>query len=120
MAGFSRGCIYLLDSSKAQLVPRVRIGATEGRQYKAVSCAAGGEVANPISEAYHCATPLKQEKAFLHNDIVSHVSGKFGNADKGGVLYLEMSERLLRKENHVALVYFKAIRHCLDHCLNLV
>jgi len=119
-AGFVRGCIFLVDASKAQLVPRVRIGDSKGRQYKAVSCSASGEHSNPISEAYHCATPLKQEKAFLHNDVVSHVSGKFGNGDKGGVLYLEMSERLLLQENHTAVIYFKAIRQCLDHCLNLV
>lgn len=118
-AGFVRGCIFLVDSNKAQLVPRVRIGDSTGRQYKAVSCSASGEHSNPISEAFHCATPLKQERAFLHNDVVSHVSGKFGNTEKGGVLYLEMSERLLRQENHTAVVYFKAIRQCLDHCLNL-
>lgn len=118
-AGFVRGCIFLVDNSKAQLVPRVRIGDSTGRQYKAVSCSASGEHSNPISEAFHCATPLKQERAFLHNDVVSHVSGKFGNSEKGGVLYLEMSERLLLQENHTAVVYFKAIRQCLDHCLNL-
>lgn len=118
-AGFLRGCIFLLDASKAQLVPRVRIGDTTHRQYKPVSCSASGDRSNPISEAYHCATPLKQERAFLHNDVVSHVSGKFGNQDKGGVLYLEMGEKLLLQDNHTALVYFKAIRQCLDHCLNL-
>lgn len=118
-AGFVRGCIYLLDTGKAQLVPRVRIGDSNERQYKPVPCSASGDRSNPISEAFHCATPLKQEKAFLHNDIVSHVSGRFGNNDRGGVLYLELSERLLVQENHVALVYFKAIRQCLDHCLNL-
>ncbi len=118
-AGFVRGCIYLMDGSTAQLVPRVRIGDSSGRQYKPVPCSAGGERSNPISEAFHCATPLKQERAFLHNDIVSHVSGKFGNNDRGGVLYLEMSERLLLQENHTAVVYFKAIRQCLDDCLSL-
>jgi hypothetical protein len=118
-AGFMRGCIFLLDATKAQLVPRVHIGDTRGRQYKPVSCSASGERSNPISEAFHCATPLKQEKVFLHNDVVSHVAGKFGNKEKGGVLYLEMSDRLLREENHTALVYFKAIRQALDHCLNL-
>ncbi|MBN8547678.1 MAG: HDOD domain-containing protein [Deltaproteobacteria bacterium] len=119
-AGFVRGCIFLMDTSKAQLIPRVRIGDSKDRQYKPVSCSASGERSNPISEAFHCATPLKQERAFLHNDVVSHVSGKFGNSDKGGVLYLEMSDRLLLQENHVAVMYFKAIRQCLDHCLNLV
>ncbi|MBX7144845.1 MAG: hypothetical protein K1X79_10375 [Oligoflexia bacterium] len=118
-AGFIRGCIYLLDPNTAQLVPRVRIGAVQGRKYKAISCSASGDHSNPISEAFHCSTPIKQENAFLHDDVVSHVSGHFGNADKGGVLHLEMSDALLSKDNHTPVLYFKAINKCLDHCLNL-
>jgi hypothetical protein len=118
-AGFIRGCIFVVDASSAQLVPKVRIGDTQERTFRPVSCSASGEKPNPISEAYHCSTPIKQEKAFLLNDIISHVSGKFGTSDKGGVLFLELSEDLLSKDNHTPVLYFKAIRRCLDHCLNL-
>lgn len=118
-AGFVRGCIFLMDPATAQLVPRVRIGDSASRAYKPVSCSASGEKSNPISEAFHCSAPLKQEKAFLLSDVVSHVSGKFGNNSKSGVLFLEISDELLGQENHVPVVYFKAIRRCLDDCLNL-
>jgi hypothetical protein len=119
-AGFIRGCIFVVDQATAQLVPKVRIGDANSRQFRPISCSAAGEKSNPISEAFHCVTPIKQENAFLLNDVISHVSGKFGNTDKGGVLFLELSEELLSKDNHTPTLYFKAIRCCLDHCLNLI
>ena len=118
-AGFVRGCVFLLDPKTATLIPRVRIGDVSARFYKPVVCSASGEHSNPIAEAFHCTTPIKQEGAFLHNDIICHVSGRFGRNDKGGVLHLEMSEGMLKNENHIPILYFKAIRSCLDHCLNL-
>jgi len=116
-AGFLRGCVYILDSKRMVLVPRLRLG--EARAYRPVSCSCGGERSHPVSEAFHCTMPIVEENVFLNGDIVSHVTGKFGNAEKIGILYLEMTEELrdIKPENRI--LFFKAIRQCLNDCLNL-
>lgn len=116
-AGFLRGCVYILDSKRMVLVPRLRLG--EARAYRPVSCACGGERSHPVAEAFHCSMPIIEENVFLNGDVVTHITGKFGNAEKIGILYLEMAEELrdLKPENR--LLFFKAIRQCLNDCLNL-
>lgn len=116
-AGFLRGCVYILDPKRMVLVPRLRLGET--REYRPVSCACGGERSHPVSEAFHCSMPIVEENVFLNGDFVSHVTGKFGNIDKVGILYLEMTEALREVDRENRLLYFKAIRQCLNDCLNL-
>jgi hypothetical protein len=63
--------------------------------------------------------PIVEENVVLNGDFVSHVTGKFGNIDKVGILYLEMTEALREVDRENRLLYFKAIRQCLNDCLNL-
>ena len=117
--GFLRGCVYMLDPAAMVLVPRLRIGDPEARAWRAVPCSCGGARTHPVSEAFHCTTPLSEESVYLNGERISHVTGKFGNADTVGVLHLELTERLLREEPHTRLMLFKAIRQALNDCLNL-
>lgn len=119
-AGFLSGCVYILDPSRMILVPRLLIGDARKRGLKAISCSCGGLRSHPVSEAFHCTTPLKQEGVVLNGDVVSHITGRFGNGDKMGVLYLEFNEELSRSiSSDDRLLYFKAIRQALADALML-
>lgn len=119
-SGFINGCIYLLDPRKMVLVPRLKIGASNPTNYKPVSCSCGGEKAHPVSEAFHCSFPFRQERVILNGEIVSHITGKFGSNDKMGVLHLEFNdEGLTEISSDERLVCFKALRQALGDSLAL-
>ncbi len=118
--GFINGCIYLLDSKKMILVPRLKIGENNLTAYKPVSCSCGGEKAHPVSEAFHCSFPFRQERVILNGEIVSHITGKFGSNDKIGVLHLEFNdEGLTEASSDDKLTCFKALRQALGDSLAL-
>ncbi|NDC37946.1 MAG: hypothetical protein EBZ48_07810, partial [Proteobacteria bacterium] len=119
-AGFISGCVYLLDPTKMVLVPKLLIGSAREKTFKTISCSCGGLKSHPVSEAFHCTTPLKEEGAILNGDVVSHITGRFGTGDRMGVLYLEFKDELselITSEDR--LLYFKAIRQALTDILCL-
>lgn len=117
--GFLSGCAFLVDEQKMMLVPTVRIGDQPLSRYKPLSCSAVSGSSHPVVDALSYSSPIIQEKVFLFGDQVSHITGLFGNAVKTGVAYLEMSDDLLYGERSETLLYFKALRQCLNDCLNL-
>jgi len=119
VTGFLRGCIYLLDAKRLMLIPRLRFGTGEARVYRPISCACGAGQSHPVAEAFHCSMPIIEENVFLHGDVISHITGKFGNSEKIGILHLEMTDALRDLPADQRLLYFKAIRQCLNDCLNL-
>lgn len=119
MAGFARGCVYLLDNRSSMLVPKLRIGQCVLSRYKAINCSLVSPEGSLIVEALYCSMPIKQEGVFLFGDLVAPMLGPIGSKEPMGVLYLEMNEALQLKETGECLNYFKAIRDCLNDCLNL-
>jgi len=119
LAGFTKGCIYLADPKRFRLLPTVRIGRANISEYKILNYADAGKRTHPVIDALNSASPLRQEDAFVNGEIVSIIAGMFGNETKSGVLYLEMGKELARSDRTVSILYFKAIRQCLNHCLNL-
>jgi hypothetical protein len=117
--GFNRGCVYLVDERRMMLTPMLRIGDTSLSRFRPLNCN-NAATDNPALEALSYSTPLIQENVVVAGEMVSHITGAFGNAQKMGVLYLEMSERLRESDRHRALVLFKAIRQALCDCLCLV
>lgn len=118
-AGFLRGCAYLVDPERMLLVPSLRIGDVNIARFKPLNCSTVGNSAHPAVEALSYSTPIIQEKVFINGDLVSHITAAFGNNERAGVLYLEMSDELILGERQAPLLYFKAIRQCLNDCLNL-
>jgi hypothetical protein len=100
------------------LVSSLRIGNTNLSRFRPLSCADAGQL-HPAVEALSYTTPLRQENVVVNGELVSHITGTFGNTEKTGVLYLELMPRLLDVDQIVGLIAFKAIRHCLNDCLNL-
>lgn len=119
LAGFTQGCVYLLDSKKMMLVPKLRIGASSLERYKAINCSLVSPEGSLIVEALYCSMPIKQEGVFLHNDLVSPILGPLGSKEPMGVLYIEMGPVLLAQQMEEPLVLFKAIRNAFNDCLNV-
>ena len=117
--GFSQGCVYLLDSKRVMLVPKLRIGACSLDRYKAINCALVDPEGSLIVEALYCSMPIKQEGVFLHGDLVSPILGPLGSREPVGVLYLEMTGVLLTQLSEEPLTLFKAIRTCFNDCLSI-
>lgn len=119
LSGFIRGCVYLMDNSGKYLIPKLRIGDAPISRYRSISLRETTLAELAIVEALSANLPVKQEAVYLNGELVSHVSGAFGSDDKQGVLYLEISESLLQGLENESIVYFRAIRQCLNDCLNL-
>lgn len=118
-SGFHRGCIYLADNNGDTLFPKLRIGDSALDDFKVIHCRERSASESAIVDALYSNLPLKQEGAIMHGMKVTHVTGAIGTGDKTGVLYLEMSEDLVGKYESEHILFFKAIRHCLNECLNL-
>lgn len=119
LAGFARGCLYLVDAHSMKLVPTVRIGDRPVEHYKPLMCGHNTESNSPIVAALSSMSPIRQEGALMHGERVSITVGQIGNSDKQGVLYLEMSDGLTDAPSHEALLRFRAISRCLNECLAL-
>lgn len=85
-----------------------------------IHCRERTQSESAIVDALYSNLPLKQEGAIMHGQKVSHVTGSIGSGDKTGVLYLEMSDSAASSYENEHILFFKAIRHCLNECLNLV
>ncbi len=118
-AGFSRGCIFLLEQREYVLIPRLRIGNDNLKRYKAVSCMDSGLQNNPIYEAFYSSFPIKQSGAVYLGDTTSLIAGVLGTTERAGVLYLEMPDGVANSTLMDVNVVFKALRQCMNDCLNL-
>ena len=119
MAGFRRGCLYLVDKSNSYLVPRLRIGDGDISRYKPIRCETDLMVEHPVANALFSSIPIKQNDVMLHGERVSHISGSIGNGQQGGVLYLEMSDAAADTLGNEQMISFRAIQCCLNHCLGI-
>lgn len=118
-AGFRRGCIYMAEANNTMMVPKVRIGEASLDRFKSMRCSNASPFSHPVLEALSCSVPIKQDNVLMYGELVSHVTGVFGTREKVGVLYLELAGDLAKEDSVKALNYFKAVRQCLNDCLNL-
>ncbi|MBX7137336.1 MAG: hypothetical protein K1X83_05070 [Oligoflexia bacterium] len=118
-AGFARGCIYLIEPDSLMLVPRLAIGDTSLNHFKSVMYNAGSSSFDPIVAAFRCQYPIMEDRAEVGGQNVSYVAGAMGDHQKAGVLYLEISEEMLRDRDSNVLLIYKALRQTLNDCLGL-
>ncbi len=118
-AGFVKGCVFLADANHRHLVPMLRIGRAQLSEFKALNIEDSGKVSHPAVDALHVSTPIRQEGVVVSGEVVSHITGSFGNSSKTGVLYLQMSKALAESDRELSLTFFKAVRQCLSDCLAL-
>jgi hypothetical protein len=116
-SGFLNGCVFLQDLETQKLVPKLRIGQRPLDDYKRILVGSSND--NPIMESLHSSVPLKRDGSVLFGERISMVAGLMGSVEKPGVLYLEMNEELASAGGFEPVLRFKAIRTCLNQCLNL-
>lgn len=118
-AGFPSGCLYFYESARSLLSPMMVIGKTDVMRYRQVSCHQAHAVRHPVVRALYSKMPIKEEEVLFDGDKLSHISGVVGRRDVEGVLFLEMSDKLRDAEIHEPILYFKAIRECLNEALGM-
>ena len=117
-AGFNRGCIYLIEPDSTKLVPRLAIESPLG-SFSAVSYTAPSTEYHPVVSAFRCKTPIMEDNVVVEGRAVSYIAGALGDLQRAGVLYLEISDDLLKNRSSSILVCYKALRQTLADCLNL-
>jgi hypothetical protein len=113
-AGYSRGCIYLMENRELTLTPRLRIGSGSINRYRALSCIDPGLETNPIVHAFSCSYPVKETNIVFLGEHVSLVAGALGTSERAGVLYLEVSNATESGRDMDSLQLFRAIRQCMN------
>lgn len=133
-AGFSGGCIFVLDPAKMSLVPRATFGKIRGRRPAAVALPAGmGDAQSPLiaenmaavsrpptdlaCAAFTCEQPLIERSEAELLGTVAGIYNSIGKQRKIGVLYLEAPEWELDDANQLVIKSFKAIRQALCDAL---
>ncbi len=114
-AGFTGGCIYMLHATKASLVPAVKIGAT----FRASDSRLRSLMEASALESFNSAAPLHKQELTEEGHMLEHVCAAFGDAQRPGVLLLEVSRNASASTEFDSLVAFKAVRQCLHDCLNM-
>lgn len=118
-AGFVKGCIYMVEPDTFSLVPRLAIGGVRLGVFKEVKFTAGPSDNNPVLVAFRSQTPLMENRIGSTGERMAVVTGAIGTVQRVGVLYLEVSPKLLKDESSNTLMYFRAIRQALKDCMNL-
>lgn len=118
-SGFPRGCIYLIEPDSMLLVPRLTVGRSLLRDFKAVKCAGPVSHFHPVAAAFGCKAPIMEENVEIAQALVTYIAALLGENQKAGVLYLEPSQRLIAEKTHTALLTFKALRQAVCDCLGL-
>ena len=118
-AGFTRGCIYIMDKDETYLIPRLKIGDGTIKRYKPIRCETEVLIDHPIANALFSSIPIKQKDILLHGERVSHISGPIGSSGRNGVLYLEMSDSAADSLDNEQMVFFRAIQQAVNDCLGI-
>jgi hypothetical protein len=115
--GFEGGCIATFDFESSELMPRYRFGKCSLPDMR-VSCAALQPTLNPLAEAFRTGQPVIEHDQWNANGL-GYVSQVFGEIQRVGVLYLELSAGLNSRERREVLRRFFALRRALMDCLGV-
>lgn len=117
-AGFTRGCLYILDKQKNELVPKLVLGEAELKNYIPLTLKQPEPQYLGVTQALTSFTPITERRILLHGRRISHISGQLTNQERA-LLFLEIGKELADLTNKEILVRFHAIRQALIHFLNL-
>jgi hypothetical protein len=114
-AGFSGGCVFVVDPSSLSLRPRTMIGKVQMRTITNVALEPGDAAVSALSSA----EPII---AFPDSPVAAPLAGIYsalGARKKIGVLYLETSKNVSPKPSEETLGVFQVIRKALCDALLL-
>lgn len=122
-AGFTEGCVYLIDIDTHMLVPKLSVGRSSLEEFRAIRYNTPENRNNPLVKAFLASTPVTGDRKRSDDKLVSFFAGSIGFLQRAGVLYLEAS----LPPAGLAGGFFsdthrtecKALRQALNDCLNL-
>ncbi len=133
-AGFTGGCVYVIDPTSMTLAPRVSFGRVSLRTLRSLplQANAGRAIGPLVSEvisthmrsakdlalaALACDQPLVERSESESDSAVAALCGVIGKKRKVGVIYLELPEKTLDDNDQLTLNIFKALRQSLCDAL---
>jgi hypothetical protein len=136
-AGFTGGCLFLVNPQTGHLTPRTLIGKIRALEVKPIPVEGGAPLPTPdqssstapdrqpksahgIVNAFASKAPIVEKIVDAHsNQGVTRFSSVVGGRAPIGVLYLERPISATRIQEDVALQTFRAINHTLGDALLL-
>jgi hypothetical protein len=134
-AGFTGGCVYLVDPTAFALMPRTVFGSIKLRSVERVMLKQafaeqqagvfpgmaniGSCEPDLAATALSCAQPVIERHDNLHTSGLTGMYASLGDSKKVGVLYLEAPEAVDLQGEHQTMCTFKAMRQALADALKL-
>lgn len=136
-AGFTGGCVFVIDPSSLTLTPRTIIGKVTGRSISTITlrpyALAGLELGvseseliraatvhdDGIANAFACAQPIIERDVSFIDSALTTIASSLGKRRRIGVLYLESPSSDNHQEDSTTVANFKAVRQLLCDALHL-
>jgi hypothetical protein len=114
-AGFTGGCVFVVDPSSLSLKPRTMIGTVQMRTISNVALEQGDAAVTALS----CSEPIVTLPVALSDAPLTGIYCALGDRKKIGVLYLELPKSTPSKSADETLGVFRAIKQTLCDALLL-
>ena len=118
-AGFSAGCVFVLDPAGKAFIPRLSIGKLELRTAGPVTYSDYSTRHDPVVSAFECNTPLIEHSGGGKPGGRACIAMALGRQQRIGVLYLEVPQSSLNDYNQNVMQHFKAVHRALEDSLHL-
>ena len=118
-AGFSGGCIYLVETDQMKMIPKIMIGPYTKENFVPAFQHSMGVFSDPLSKAFMSSTPVRGQAIRDDEEVVLFFAARISGEGGKGVLYLETSDEQHKSSGFDVLTLFKAIHQCLIDSLNL-
>ena len=136
-AGFTGGCVYVIDPASQTLSPRTMIGKVKRRAISTITLGspvlqaldptsseaelieAATDHIDAIANAFACVQPIIERDENLNEDSLTTISSSLGGKRRIGVLYLEKPSDASPEQDSVTVMTFKALRQALCDALHL-
>ena len=136
-AGFTGGCVFVVDPSSLTLAPRTMIGKVRGREISPITLRtsvlpglelgiseselieAAADHDDAIANAFACAQPIIERDEAFHDPSLTTIASSLGKRRRIGVLYLERPSALDNDQDSRQIAAFKAVRQLLCDALHI-
>jgi hypothetical protein len=114
-AGFTGGCVFVVDPSSLSLKPRTMIGKVQMRNISNVALEPGDTAVSALTST----DPIVIIPDAISDVPLTGIYSALGNRKKIGVLYLELPKNALKESSQDTVGLFNAIRKTLCDALLL-
>ena len=136
-AGFTGGCVFVIDPAALTLSPRTMIGKVRARPIATITLRpsalsglelgvseteiieAATEHEDAIANAFACIQPIIERDEGAQSGSLTTISSSLGGRRRIGVLYLEKPSHHNHEQDSATLSTFKALRQALCDALHL-